>query len=125
MGDQHISFCTAKAPAPHPLYALLSPSSSPHPLPSPLLQIGTMAEVEACKDANGNTHPSLPSCLPLIPPPPAGLRTFYYLVQDLKCFVLAAISVHFRVSFPAKIYQPWHFDAHHFHLTRDTQINPL
>jgi hypothetical protein len=26
-----------------------------------------------------------------------GLRAFYYLVQDLKCFVLAAIAVHFRV----------------------------
>lgn len=53
MGDQHISFCTAK--------------------------IGTMAEVEACKDNEG-------------------LRCFYYLVQDIKCFVLAAIAVHFRIN---------------------------
>lgn len=29
---------------------------------------------------------------------PEGLRVFYYLVQDLKCFVFSLISLHFRVS---------------------------
>ena len=27
-----------------------------------------------------------------------GLTTFYYLVQDLKCFVFALISSHFKVN---------------------------
>jgi len=27
-----------------------------------------------------------------------GLRTFYYLVQDLKCFVFALISLHFKIK---------------------------
>eukprot|EP00299_Pterocystis_sp_00344_P008229 c3037_g1_i1.p1 GENE.c3037_g1_i1~~c3037_g1_i1.p1 ORF type:complete len:165 (+),score=25.05 c3037_g1_i1:55-495(+) len=29
---------------------------------------------------------------------PEGLRTFYYLVQDLKCIVFSAISLHFRIK---------------------------
>lgn len=29
---------------------------------------------------------------------PEGLRTFYYLVQDLKCFVLALLGMHFRIK---------------------------
>ncbi|AFZ81084.1 mago nashi protein, putative [Theileria equi strain WA] len=29
---------------------------------------------------------------------PEGLRIFYYLVQDLKCFIFSLISLHFRVS---------------------------
>lgn len=29
---------------------------------------------------------------------PDGLRTFYYLVQDLKCFVFSLISLNFRVK---------------------------
>eukprot|EP00300_Choanocystis_sp_HF-7_P030313 c39119_g1_i1.p2 GENE.c39119_g1_i1~~c39119_g1_i1.p2 ORF type:complete len:158 (-),score=37.07 c39119_g1_i1:80-526(-) len=29
---------------------------------------------------------------------PEGLRTFYYLVQDLKCFVFSAIGLHFRIK---------------------------
>eukprot|EP00918_Siedleckia_nematoides_P055075 GHVU01120140.1.p1 GENE.GHVU01120140.1~~GHVU01120140.1.p1 ORF type:complete len:158 (+),score=16.20 GHVU01120140.1:76-549(+) len=28
---------------------------------------------------------------------PEGLRVFYYLVQDLRCFVFSLISLHFRV----------------------------
>ena len=28
---------------------------------------------------------------------PEGLRTFYYLVQDLKCLVLSLIALHFKV----------------------------
>eukprot|EP01129_Flabellula_baltica_P007726 TRINITY_DN3022_c0_g1_i2.p1 TRINITY_DN3022_c0_g1~~TRINITY_DN3022_c0_g1_i2.p1 ORF type:complete len:150 (+),score=22.24 TRINITY_DN3022_c0_g1_i2:59-508(+) len=27
-----------------------------------------------------------------------GLRTFYYLVQDLKCFVFAMIGLHFKIK---------------------------
>jgi len=27
-----------------------------------------------------------------------GLRTFYYLVQDLKCFVFSLISLHFKIK---------------------------
>lgn len=30
---------------------------------------------------------------------PAGLGLFYYLVQDLKCFVFSIISLHFRVNY--------------------------
>eukprot|EP01054_Gregarina_sp_Poly1_P004493 Gregarina_sp_Poly_1__4492@NODE_2412_length_2166_cov_142_264412_g1523_i1_p2_GENE_NODE_2412_length_2166_cov_142_264412_g1523_i1NODE_2412_length_2166_cov_142_264412_g1523_i1_p2_ORF_typecomplete_len167_score18_81Mago_nashi/PF02792_14/3_9e68_NODE_2412_length_2166_cov_142_264412_g1523_i122522 len=29
---------------------------------------------------------------------PDGLRVFYYLVQDLKCFVFSLISLHFRIK---------------------------
>lgn len=29
---------------------------------------------------------------------PEGLRCFYYLVQDLKCFVFSLISLHFKVK---------------------------
>eukprot|EP01114_Cavostelium_apophysatum_P016638 TRINITY_DN477_c0_g1_i6.p1 TRINITY_DN477_c0_g1~~TRINITY_DN477_c0_g1_i6.p1 ORF type:complete len:173 (-),score=26.02 TRINITY_DN477_c0_g1_i6:147-593(-) len=29
---------------------------------------------------------------------PEGLRIFYYLVQDLKCFVFSLISLHFKIN---------------------------
>ncbi|XP_063901863.1 uncharacterized protein LOC135121479 [Zophobas morio] len=29
---------------------------------------------------------------------PEGLRAFYYLVQDLKCFVISLISLHFKIK---------------------------
>eukprot|EP00727_Mastigamoeba_balamuthi_P000747 m51a1_g1067 putative protein mago nashi homolog (149) ;mRNA; r:843394-844358 len=29
---------------------------------------------------------------------PEGLRTFYYLVQDLKCFVFSLIALHFKIK---------------------------
>ena len=29
---------------------------------------------------------------------PEGLRSFYYLVQDLKCFVFSLISLHFKIK---------------------------
>ena len=29
---------------------------------------------------------------------PEGLRCFYYLVQDLKCFVFSLISLHFKIK---------------------------
>lgn len=29
---------------------------------------------------------------------PNGLRTFYYIVQDLKCFVFSLMSLHFKIS---------------------------
>jgi len=29
---------------------------------------------------------------------PEGLRIFYYLVQDLKCFVFALITLHFKIN---------------------------
>ena len=28
---------------------------------------------------------------------PEGLKNFYYLIQDLKCFVFSLISLHFKV----------------------------
>ena len=31
-------------------------------------------------------------------PDPDGLRVFYFLVQDLKCFVFSLISLHFRIK---------------------------
>ncbi|CAK0841231.1 unnamed protein product, partial [Prorocentrum cordatum] len=43
-------------------------------------KIGSLADVQASKD-------------------PEGLRVFYYLVQDLKCFVFSLIGLHFRQSF--------------------------
>jgi len=42
-------------------------------------KIGSLAEVEHCKDKEG-------------------FRVFYYLVQDLKCFVLTLISLHFKIK---------------------------
>lgn len=29
---------------------------------------------------------------------PEGLKVFYYLVQDLKCFVFSLISLHFKIK---------------------------
>merc|ERR1712188_97952 len=29
---------------------------------------------------------------------PEGLRNFYYLIQDLKCFVFALIHMHFKIK---------------------------
>jgi len=29
---------------------------------------------------------------------PEGLRVFYYLVQDLRCFVFSLISLHFKIK---------------------------
>eukprot|EP00440_Ansanella_granifera_P029811 gb/GFBE01032381.1/.p1 GENE.gb/GFBE01032381.1/~~gb/GFBE01032381.1/.p1 ORF type:complete len:399 (+),score=69.02 gb/GFBE01032381.1/:1-1197(+) len=42
-------------------------------------KIGSLADLKASKD-------------------PEGLRVFYYLVQDLKCFVFSLIGLHFRVK---------------------------
>ncbi|XP_952896.1 (Mago nashi homologue) sex determination protein, putative [Theileria annulata] len=43
-------------------------------------KIGSLQEIQSSKD-------------------PHGLRIFYYLIQDLKCFVFSMISLHFRVSY--------------------------
>lgn len=43
-------------------------------------KIGSIVDVQNSKDPNG-------------------LRVFYYLVQDLKCFVFSLISLHFRVLY--------------------------
>ena len=29
---------------------------------------------------------------------PEGLRVFYYLIQDLKCFVFATCQMHFKIK---------------------------
>ena len=29
---------------------------------------------------------------------PEGLRSFYYLVQDLKCLVFSLITLHFKIK---------------------------
>ena len=42
-------------------------------------KIGSLKDVENSKD-------------------PEGLRIFYYLVQDLKCFVFSLIGMHFRIK---------------------------
>jgi protein mago nashi len=42
-------------------------------------KLGSLNEVQSSKD-------------------PEGLRVFYYLVQDIKAFVFALISMHFKVS---------------------------
>ncbi len=63
MGDQHISFCTAKVPF-TPLLNSITPLEL-HLILLSLLQIGTIAEVESCKDANGLAPPPQPH-----PPPP-------------------------------------------------------
>eukprot|EP01045_Picozoa_sp_COSAG04_P009255 COSAG04_NODE_531_length_12994_cov_3.113687_11_plen_65_part_00 len=53
LGDEHISFTTAK--------------------------IGSLLDVQESKD-------------------PEGLRIFYYLVQDIKCFVFSLIGLHFKIK---------------------------
>jgi len=53
MGDEHISFTTAK--------------------------IGSLIDVNNAKDSEG-------------------LKCFYYLVQDLKCFVFSLIGLHFKIK---------------------------
>ncbi|KAJ4777670.1 Protein mago nashi [Rhynchospora pubera] len=42
-------------------------------------KIGSLVDVQTSKD-------------------PEGLRIFYYLVQDLKCFVFSLISLHFKIK---------------------------
>merc|ERR1711936_417521 len=42
-------------------------------------KIGSLIDVSQCKD-------------------PEGLRTFYYLVQDLKCLVFSLIGLHFKIK---------------------------
>jgi protein mago nashi len=42
-------------------------------------KIGTLLDLADCEDAEG-------------------LRTFYYLVQDLKCFVFSLIGLHFKIK---------------------------
>ncbi|XP_016649735.1 PREDICTED: protein mago nashi homolog [Prunus mume] len=42
-------------------------------------KIGSLVDVQSSKD-------------------PEGLRIFYYLVQDLKCFVFSLISLHFKIQ---------------------------
>lgn len=42
-------------------------------------KIGSLADVQASKD-------------------PEGLRVFYYLVQDLKCFIFSVVGLHFRIK---------------------------
>lgn len=42
-------------------------------------KIGSLADVNDSEDAEG-------------------LRVFYYLVQDLKCFVLSLITLHFKIK---------------------------
>eukprot|EP00761_Pharyngomonas_kirbyi_P009910 gb/GECH01009928.1/.p1 GENE.gb/GECH01009928.1/~~gb/GECH01009928.1/.p1 ORF type:complete len:160 (+),score=13.35 gb/GECH01009928.1/:1-480(+) len=42
-------------------------------------KIGSMLDVQSSKD-------------------PQGMQIFYYLVQDLKCFVLSLINLHFKVD---------------------------
>ncbi len=41
-------------------------------------KIGSLLDVQGSKD-------------------PEGLRTFYFLIQDLKCLVFSLISLHFKV----------------------------
>ena len=42
-------------------------------------KIGSLVDVNSSKD-------------------PDGLRAFYYLVQDLKCFVFSLIGLHFKIK---------------------------
>mmetsp|Transcript_18960 Transcript_18960/g.26258 ORF Transcript_18960/g.26258 Transcript_18960/m.26258 type:complete len:147 (-) Transcript_18960:149-589(-) len=42
-------------------------------------KIGSLLDVQSSKD-------------------PEGLRTFYYLVQDLKCFVFSLMNLHFKIK---------------------------
>lgn len=42
-------------------------------------KIGSLVDVNQCKD-------------------PDGLRSFYYLVQDLKCMVFSLIGLHFKIK---------------------------
>ena len=45
----------------------------------PCSKIGSLLDVQESKD-------------------PEGLRCFYYLVQDLKCFVFSLIALHFKIK---------------------------
>ncbi|KAJ1510909.1 Protein argonaute-1 [Coelomomyces lativittatus] len=42
-------------------------------------KIGSMIDVQNSKDVEG-------------------LRTFYHLIQDLKCFIFSLISLHFKIK---------------------------
>lgn len=73
LGDEHISFTVSKN---------LNEIKSPNNFVSYTLQtskIGSLLDVQESQD-------------------PEGLRVFYYLVQDLKCFVFSLISMHFKIN---------------------------
>jgi protein mago nashi len=49
------------------------------PLTSQTAKIGSLADVNESSDAEG-------------------LRVFYYLIQDLKCFIFSLITLHFKIK---------------------------
>lgn len=53
-------------------------------------KIGSLLEINNCKYAFVSTSEPFRD--------PEGLRTFYYLVQDLKCLVFSLISLHFKIK---------------------------
>lgn len=67
-GGQHISFTVSLRLMPSCRYIFCVQTS----------KIGSLSDVHNSNDAEG-------------------LRLFYYLVQDLKCFVFSLIGLHFRV----------------------------
>ncbi len=70
-GDQHVSFTVSHDHFPESTLGLTY-------LDKQTSKIGSIVDVQGSKD-------------------PEGLRSFYYLVQDLKCLVFSSISLHFRV----------------------------
>ena len=76
LGDDHISFtvrCWCRC-----LVCGLARHSAPRPLPFQCAKIGSLTEVQGSRD-------------------PEGMRTLYFLVQDLKCLVFSLISLHHKI----------------------------
>jgi len=80
LGNEHVSFAVRLGP---PFFSCcFEKKKFLHRLQTS--KIGALNECEKSKD-------------------PDGLRAFYFLVQDLKCLVISAMSLHFRVCFASFI----------------------
>ena len=76
IGDEHISFTVRPQNLTWNLSLLRILTV---PLFSQTAKIGSLLDVQESKD-------------------PEGLRVFYYIVQDIKCFVFSLINLHFKIK---------------------------
>lgn len=70
LGDEHISFTVRYSPQAHAFMLKVDFQCA---------KIGSLVDIQSSDD-------------------PDGLRTLYFLVQDLKCLVFSLIGLHFKVS---------------------------
>ena len=86
LGNEHISFTVRSRPA---LARLAHVANAPGTHPDVLAAFPPHTRAQTAKIGSLNDIQNTKD--------PDGLRNFYYLVQDLKCLVFAAIALHFKV----------------------------